>query len=780
MRASLFFLFILCNFLSFSQSNWTATENQRSDTIDILHYEVYLDLTQGNRYIIGDAAVTFVTKQNAVSKINLDLHRFTVDSVKSKSGTNLSFTRQDSALSIQIPQLNAGDSGFVHVYYRGIPFEENWGGWHYRRGLDFNLGVGFQSIPHNLGKSWHPCFDNFVERASYRVTVKAVGSSSGSGVLESHVDLGNDTTLRTWYLKDPIPTYLFGLAAGRLHMLDDTISGLNGKIPVELYAQSGDTNYIKGVTRNLDTTFQIYEGRFGPYWWDKVGYTVTATGAMEHATNIALPSSAGETTMAHELAHHWWGDLITCQTDRDMWINEGMAVFCEYLFLEGVNGRQAMVEDMEENLYQVVKNAHLRDGDHYPLSGIPRVHTYSTHHTYWRGGLIANNLRTFLGDSLYFSAAKVFLDSFKFNSVNSYDYRDVFSSVSGIDLTDFFDRWVFEPGLPAVVVEGFKITPSTGLNKVELTLRQLKAASTHFHKRIPLEVQFTGQNWDAYVESLELTQEVQSFVFQLPIVPAMVHLNPRQKLNYGMTAATEFVYSTGSVNTHHTDISVRVEELSDSALIRTECHWTGANISTKNAGDLQVRMHPGRHWRISGVGGTKLKLSANLNFSARKGQYDYGLIKDVADSVILLYRSRPEDDWVEHPYYSKVVPVAGDSILVFDIDSLFFGEYALAERDTTIKIDNSIFTERNQVLKALIYPNPTKGKVTFEVPSEFHGANIILLDYQGREWSQKTSIEKNTKITLDISSFTPGVYFYLIERNATYLDYGRIVKTDVD
>lgn len=131
-----------------------------SDTTDVTRYEIHLDvLNLPAKVISGKTDVTFVTKQPSIQALSLELKQLQVDSVKSATGSHLAFTRSGDLLRIQLPApLTPADTSTVSVWYHGVPFAESWGGFHFTSTYAFNLGVGFQSIPHNLGKAWfHEC-----------------------------------------------------------------------------------------------------------------------------------------------------------------------------------------------------------------------------------------------------------------------------------------------------------------------------------------------------------------------------------------------------------------------------------------------------------------------------------------------------------------------------------------------------------------------------------------------------------------------------------------------
>lgn len=777
MKRTLNCAFILIFSFSLSaQNSWHAAENERSDTFDIIKYDIELDLTRNDNSLNGVCTLEVVEIIKSQQNLRLDLLEMTVDSVLNFKQEHIPFTYNDTILDIDLSKQVV--PYFIVVFYHGTPFHEAWGGWHNQSGYTFNLGVGFKSIPHNLGKVWHPCFDNFVERSKYSVRLKTAGGrvGVGSGMLTSEVNLGGDTLLRQWDLNEAIPTYLYGIAVSNYSVFRDTIKGIRRNVPVELHARSSDMARMKTLTNELDTAFKIYENRFGPYQWSRVGYVATPIGAMEHATNIAIPLSVGAATMAHELSHHWWGDLITCETDRDMWINEGMAVFSEYVFFEDRYGNDYKIDDMRGNHFEVVKNAHLKDGGYHPLSGVPRVHTYSTEHVYYRGGLIAHNLRTYLGDSLFYKGAKAVLDSFKFDHINSYQFRDVMSNETGVNLTEFFERWIFEPGFPDFVVEETKVEPPTGLNKVTFSLRQLKGGSVNFYTDVPLEITLMDDSWNTEIHKVKMNGETKSFELMTSISPKLFFINSARKLSYAMTFDEDTVYGPKTLSTRNTDFIVKSTTIKDSAYVRTEAHWAGAYISNKNAAELKVRIQDNRHWRIEGLRSATDTFTGQVIFNAKKGAYDYGLFKQKEDSVVLLFRPNGVSEWQIHQNYDFIVAAPNDSIGIIQIKDLQFGEYALGERDTSLKfIPNEIETNEDNVTGLNVYPNPTSENCTFSFDGPMIHSTLSILDYKGRQ-IMEVDLSNGNSVEINTREWDNGVYFYILKSQNEIRKYGRVVK----
>ncbi len=257
-----------------------------------------------------------------------------------------------------------------------------WGGVYNQNGYFYNLGVGFEADPHSFGRAWFPCFDNFVERCSFEFVDRF--QCQQTSLLQRCVGQRNGTAQcridpRFWKLDEAIPSYLACFATGPYTSFKRNYAGINGLIPVEIAAAPADTNKVAATFQHLPQAITAFEHWFGPFRWNKIGYSLVPfnSGAMEHATNIAIMRSAidgtlgQETLWAHELSHHWWGDLATCTTPEDMWLNEGWAVYAEHLFTEWVYGETAYKKAVRDNFLTVLQNTHVNEGGYRAVSGLP-------------------------------------------------------------------------------------------------------------------------------------------------------------------------------------------------------------------------------------------------------------------------------------------------------------------------------------------------------------------------------------------------------------------------
>ena len=564
--------------------------NDRSDTVDILHYDIdfrYISFNPGS--VTAATTLHFAPKMNNVGHLTMDLLGLTVDSVK-MGGPPLSYTYNGLHLVASFgTALNINDTAMLTVYYRGTPQPDAmWGGFYFQNGYGYNLGVGFSANPHVFGRVWYPCFDNFVERATYTFTITTPNTKTShcNGILMSNVVNGSERTM-VWQMNSPIPSYLTCVAAADYSTIHQTFSGLNGSIPVDLVAVPSDTNNVKNSFVNLSQALAAYEYWFGAYRWDKIGYSMVPfnAGAMEHATNIAYPISFAngsltyESITMHELSHHWWGDLATCETAEDMWINEGMASYCEHLFAEYHYGRAQYLTDVKNNHYDVLQNAHGAEGGYLAVSGVPHQYTYGDH-VYKKGAAMAHNLRWYLGDSLFRSGMTAVLDSFGFNSLNSSQMRDHLTATTGVDMTDFFNDWIFNGGFSHFELDTFTITPSTGLWDVSVQVQQKLKGAPAFHQNTPLQFTFYDEQGNRAEERASVSGEFDQVLFSLPFEPTVIIINEGHLLNQARKDVNKTFYTMGNSPISYVNLpGFNVTSIGDSAWLHAEYHPVAPDLS---------------------------------------------------------------------------------------------------------------------------------------------------------------------------------------------------------
>ena len=780
---------IKCNHTHLNLEKNSATHNLRSDTLDVLNYKIELDFTLAStQQISGSCQVKFQSKMNGITSISLDLLQMNIDSITQGSTTN-SFSYNDTLLvvTLQTP-MSINDVDSVTVYYNGSPQGDpsNWGGFYFQGNYSYNLGVGFGADPHNYGRVWHPCFDNFVERATYDISLTTIPTHRGyaNGLIVNEVDNGVSYTIN-WSLSQEIPTYLACVAVSNYtHVNQSYPSALQGlNIPVQLISVPADTNNFKASFANLFGAMDAFENNYGPYLWDKVGFHLVpfSSGAMEHATSIAYPqvtangSLAYETLMAHELSHHWWGDLVTCRTAEDMWINEGMASYSERIFLENIYGHNTYINDIKSNHRDVLLNAHIRDSGYYALHGVPHNITYGDH-SYNKGADVAHTMRAYMGDTEFFNGLQSFLNTYQFQDVDAFDFRDHLTAHTSVDMTDFFNGWVLNPGFPAFIIDSFNVSPIGGTFDVSLFVHQKLKGTNQYFANVPMEVTFMDNNWNSYTTQVILDGEFTQTSINVSFAPTMVYFNDQNKISQAVTGENQLVTANGTKDLSFplfrfvtTNVGV------DSSLVRAEHYWVAPDGFKEPVNEWSYYISEERFWKVDGIFSNGFEANGRVFFNARTnvgGNLDNQLVGQPGfheDSIRLLFRVNASAEWEEVPNITIAnLGSATDGYGYVNFDILKKGEYTLGWRKSPVNVKEQ---ERKITLKT--YPNPAEDWISIEVELPYGNDRMVnIIDISGKLVYSKPFWSHQ----INVSQFSSGSYFITILENGKQLAESSFIK----
>ncbi len=475
--------------------------------------------------------------------------------------------------------------------------------------------------PHCYGRAWFPCFDNFTDRSTFdfAITCDTSCKAIGNGILQSVSALQGSKHTWFWKLDEPVPTYLAAIAVAPYALLQSTFHGKLGDKPVILACLPADTSNMKSAFVNLDTGLHIFEQYYGPYHFSRVGFNVVPfnSGAMEHATSITYPYFAifggtdQETLWAHELSHHWWGDLVTCRTAEDMWINEGWASYSEKLFVEKLYGMARYRAAIRENHRAVLQIAHVVDGGPLPVSGISTDHTYGPH-VYYKGADVIHTLRSYMGDQAFMAAIAALMSQKKFQDISTADLQDVFETTSGQDLDTYFQDWIYSPGFPHFTVIAQYVNANAGAYTTSLRIRQQSRFNTRLYKKVPVTIRVYGKQFQ--YQDFATMQNVYdtTWNFVTAFEPAMTVIDPEEKISDAVTDETMVVKGNGIYPFLSEFMEVNVSNVQDSALLRVEHHWVGADESALHIPGLAISDY--RYWVVDGTW-SNLSASATVNYN---------------------------------------------------------------------------------------------------------------------------------------------------------------------
>jgi hypothetical protein len=753
---------VFITFLMLSNLSGLNSQSLKSDTIDVINYNIQLDL----RYlslmnVYGNTLITAVPAMASVSSFSLDFRKLQIDSLFLGHQLYLNFTYNDSVIRINLPfPAQPTDTIKLRVFYHGTPLIEpyNWGGFHFLPDstLAFNLGVAFKDYPHNYGRIWFPCLDDFIDRATYDIAVRTKPNHKAvcGGMLLATLPQTDGSIVWQWQLTQPIPTYLASVAVGEFSVLSGSYSGIAGFIPSLIFVRPQDSTKAIGTFSNLNLMMSVFESRFGAYRWPRIGYVGTTKGAMEHATNIAFPRTSitgnhsSDWLIAHELSHHWFGDLVTCSSAEDMWINEGWARYSEALFFEGSQGWASYKSYMMGIQKDVLNFAHTNssgDGSYLPLYPVPQTYTYGTT-VYDKGALVAHTLRGYLGDSLFFNGIKALLTHFAFQPVSSYQMRDYLSQQTGINLTPFFDGWVFTPGFPHFSIDSVSSIPFNNGWNVTIHVKQKMTGRSTLTQDNRVEIGFCADRNTMVVKKMMFSGATGQQTFFLPFNPVAVLMDPEDRLSDAITAQTAYISSTGTTQFGQEFFKLNTKTVTDTIFLRIEHSFAPPDPLPQPVAGLTIS--PNRYWKLTGLIPQGCDLEGLFSYST-SNLFDNALINNTNDSLVILYRSNPGMAWSGIPFSKSPSATTG----IITVSNLAMGEYVLAKWDEAYIGIGSL----QPLAPKTIFPNPATS--TISIYSEnFENQMVTISSLEGKLIFSKMLTMTAGVNQLDITAIPDGIF----------------------
>lgn len=740
----------------------------RSDTFDILQYVIHLDVSDYGSYSISAATtIRFTARMNGLQSIAFDLYNLTVDSLLWESDPAV-YSYDGNILRANAPEvLNEGDTSEVTVFYHGDPYQDPvWGGFYFQANYIYNLGIGLSTIPPNFGKVWYPCFDSFVERATYEYHVKTSGTFRAhcQGTFLGETVVAGDTVIRSFAFNQPIPTHLSAIAVAAYEDADYVHAGAFGDVPVRLTAKASNLGAMQNAMVNVGAAIDALQYWYGPYIWERVGYVLTTDGALEIPTNIAYPQFmvdesvlSNNNLLSHELGHHWWGDVVTPHIHNDMWLKEGPAEYSSHLLTEWLYGEADFVDQVKTNHLDVLRNAHIDDEGFQPLSPMPDPVIYGTH-TYYKGASVMHNLRGYLGDELFRVAMTEVQANHTFEDVTPEQFRDYLEEESGVQLDDFFDDQVFQPGFSVFVVDSFSTASQGGQYVVDVHIQQKLRECNHYYQHVPLDVTFISSSNER--EEFQMDAGGNFTTVQLPcsFQPAMVVLNGYNHLNQSRMDHEFMVYSDQTLYPvlPYVDFRFSRENIVDSTLVRIEHIWAAPDQQPLGNGIFELSNT--HYYLVDGLWDAGDVYSGRINYNgSAETDLDYQLYNAGEQQAMLVYRENSSQPWEIYTDFTLGTGSLSNGDGNFVIDTLRRGQYAFANGDVFAGL---AAVEAGDALELTCYPNPVADAL--QVAGRFNGSEIALFDVyatNGRLVQRSSArIEGAFSKRIDTSSLSDGMY----------------------
>lgn len=529
---TLLFLLMLGSFAGiYSQSQ------KRVKHFDVQHYTIRVSFDHAARRVFGDTTVSIKPQKDNFSAFELDAAGLNFESVRlENSEKNLEYRTAGNKVFITLDKpYKTGEQIAVRFKYSATP----------KKGIYFVDAAAEKGAPQRPAQiwtqgepeeahHWFPSYDFPDDKATSEqiITVGKGETAIGNGELINRAENPDGTQIFHYKMPVPHPTYLTSLVVGNYVKIRDSYKN----VPLGFYVYPGFETIVPTAYGRTKDMFRVFEDLTRvEFPFNKYDQTIVASfqfGGMENITATTMADTEiffarynrnlVDDLVAHELAHSWFGNLVTCKNWTELWLNEGFATFMEAAFREKFYGREDYMRKIREDAdeFMAADAVSRRRPPLFNPAAKPETLFDEPAFVYEKGGVVLHILRETVGDEAFWKAVNVYLNRHKFGNVETADLQKVMEEASGKDLSWFFKQWVYGKGYPKLNVRQ-SYSPST--KKLTLTVSQTQkieaGAPSAFVLPVELQIQ-TGE--EIKREKLEINQRQQTFSFSLDKAPKKV------------------------------------------------------------------------------------------------------------------------------------------------------------------------------------------------------------------------------------------------------------------
>ena len=417
-----------------------ATATSPAALFDVIHYDAQIEPDIARKKVTGKVLIKLKARINNLATVELDCGDLTINAVRA-NGQAQKFARTDRRLVVSLARpAKANEMRELEVQYHGTP----------ARGIRF-FPEQEQVYTVFSTSEWLVCVDAPDDRATLRLnlvlpaTLKAVANGRLAARHNS-----NTKVIYEWKQELPIPTYTFGFAAGRFR----TLTEKRGHVQLCYLATQFSDEELRRIFRDTGDAISFYEDRSGVRYADVTYTQVLAAGRIEQEMSgfTVIRESYGRDLlanerdvwlMAHELAHQWWGNKVTCRDWTHFWLNEGMATFMAAAYKERRFGRDEYLLEIEQyrTRYEKVRDSGKDRSLNFPDWTHPTPEDRTL--VYQKGAYVLHLLREHLGERLFWKGIRQYTRKYFGKSVTTADFQTEMERATGKNLADFFSQWVY-------------------------------------------------------------------------------------------------------------------------------------------------------------------------------------------------------------------------------------------------------------------------------------------------------------------------------------------------
>ena len=499
------------------------------NNIDVTYYKLNLNITYSPKNLKGEVTINAKSKIASLDQVTIDLQNaLTTDSIKI-GNKKLTFLHQSNQILVKLDKIYAENQlvSFV-IYYHGIPGSSGFDSFAFgTHNAQKDLAIWSLSEPYG-SPDWFPCknvIDDKADSSDVWITADKYFTSVSNGILEKTIENQDGTKTFQWKNRYPIAQYLISIAMSNYAEYKGVFKyDGNREMPINHYL------YPEILTEanksNLDKTpfmLNLFSQKFGlyPFVKEKYGHAQFGWGGgMEHQTCSSM-GSFSETLIAHELAHQWFGDKITCKNWESIWLNEGFASYSEAIYTEASGGKIAYDNYMKG----FMTSAKTAKGTIYVQNVNNINEIFSSPRTYRKGASVLHMLRGIVGDDKFFKILQTYVNSKSaYGSAVTEDFQAIAEQVYGQKLDYFFKQWIFGENYPKYKFQWSSQPLSDGTFRVKADVSQTTNTSPSFFT-MPIQLRVSIGLADTTITFFNDKQS-QTFEFTLKAKPINVTFDP--------------------------------------------------------------------------------------------------------------------------------------------------------------------------------------------------------------------------------------------------------------
>lgn len=508
--------------------------NPNTQNYDVTYHELRFTVNPNNTTasISGVVKTTFTALSN-MSSIAFDMATQLVVSSVTMNSTSLTFSQSNYELNINFPStITTGTSATVTITYSGTPPA---GEGAFTRGTHSGSPIIYTLSEPFGARDWWPCKQDLNDKINsfdMYITAPSAFNSVSNGLEQSRVVVGANATTHFKHLY-PIPAYLIVLNVTNYQTYNQqgglgTLASPYFPIINYLYPET-NTATTQTALAVTPTIINLFESLLEPYPFrnEKYGHAQFGWGGgMEHST-VSSMNSFGRDLIAHEMAHQWFGDKITCGSWKDIWLNEGITEYMSGLVRENLDGATAFVSWKNGKINNITSQlggaTYLTDAEALNSGRI-----FSGRLSYDKGSMITHMLRWKMGDALFFQALKSYLadPALAYGYAVTANFKSHLEAAYGSSLTEFLNDWLYNQGYPT-----YDITAQNwGAGQAKITINQTQSHASVSFFEMPLQIRLSGSGGQTHDVVVNNTTDAQEFIVSVPFSVTGVTFDPNKHI----------------------------------------------------------------------------------------------------------------------------------------------------------------------------------------------------------------------------------------------------------